>query len=176
MINNKQLSVVFALLFALIPMASCEKDDICVEGDTPLLVIGFYDIDTPEEFKAVPGLRIKAIDNNSLLNNSAYGFADRGNTRDSISIPLRATENNTLFEMIRNSADNDDNMETGTIDTLQFTYKVNPEFISRACGFIPNYNELDTVREVFTTDWIKKINIIQEDVKRTNRIHVQIFH
>ena len=29
-------------------VSACEKDDICVDGDTPLLVITFYDYTVPE--------------------------------------------------------------------------------------------------------------------------------
>ncbi|MEM9824872.1 MAG: hypothetical protein AAF985_27555, partial [Bacteroidota bacterium] len=61
---------------AIIHFSSCEKDDICVEGDTPLLVIGFYDI-TDTTFKSVNNLRILSTDNDSILNSTTeYGFTD----------------------------------------------------------------------------------------------------
>ncbi|UOY05917.1 DUF6452 family protein [Muricauda sp. SCSIO 64092] len=168
---------VLLLLLLITHFASCEKDDICVEGDTPLLVIGFYDVLDTLEFKSVPTLRIKAIDNDSILSDSeAYGFGDRANSPDSIFVPLRIMEPTTQFELISGSSSTEDIDETGNRDTLTFTYTVNEEFISRACGFIANFDELDTIRQVSAEDWIKRISISEKNVERSNAIHVKIFH
>lgn len=168
---------VLLLLLLITHFASCEKDDICVEGDTPLLVIGFYNISDTLEFKSVPTLRIKATDNDSILNGSEeYGFGDRSNSPDSIFVPLRIMENTTQFEFISGSSADEEGNETGNRDTLTFTYTVNEEFISRACGFIANFEGLDTTRQVFSTDWIKRISISEKNIERSNAIHVKIFH
>lgn len=176
----KQLFPVLLLFCIILYFSSCEKDDICVEGDTPLLVVGFYDI-TDTTFKSVPNLRIRALDNDSILGLESaeeFGFADRANSPDSIFLPLRINAMNTQFELISGSAadDEDATLETGTIDTLSFDYVVTEQFISRACGFVANFNELDTVRNVFTTDWIKGINIVDTSITNSTLIHVQIFH
>lgn len=172
----KRLFPVLLLLSTVVHFSSCEKDDICVEGDTPLLVIGFYDI-ADTTFKSVSNLRIRSLDNDSILNSAAdYGFTDRGNSPDSISIPLRIAEPTTSFQFISESSDDDDSNEIGNIDVLQFNYVVAEKFVSRACGFVANFNELDTVREVSAEDWIQSINIIDSNITASNRIHVQIFH
>ena len=62
----KRLFPVFLLLLLIVQFSACEKDDICVEGDTPLLVVGFYDV-VDSSFKSVPNLRIRALDNDSIL-------------------------------------------------------------------------------------------------------------
>ena len=176
----KRLFPVLLLFSVIVYFSSCEKDDICVEGDTPLLVIGFYDFEDTLEFKAVPNLRIKALvqmQGDSLLNDAtAYGFSDRGSSGDSITIPLRISENVTPYQIISGSADNDEGNENGSIDTLSFTYTVNERFVSKACGFVANFNELDTVRNVFADDWIKRITVQETDVELSNTIHVKIFH
>ena len=176
----KQLFPVLLLFCIILHFSSCEKDDICVEGDTPLLGVGFYDI-TDTTFKSVPNLRIRALDNDSILGLESaeeFGFSDRANSPDSIFLPLRINAMNTQFELISGSAadDEDATLETGTIDTLSFDYVVTEQFISRACGFVANFNELDTVRNVFTTDWIKGINIVDTTITNSTLIHVQIFH
>ncbi len=171
----KQLLPILLLLAVIIQFSSCEKDDICVEGDTPLLVIGFYDV-TDTTFKSVPSLRIRAIDNDQILSdNTSFGFTDRSNSPDSITIPLRINAADTTFEFISGSADEDE-VETGTIDTLSFNYLVQEAFVSRACGFVANFTELDTTRQVFTTDWIKGIILVESAVTNSNEIHVQILH
>ena len=173
----KRLFPVLLLFFVIVHFSSCEKDDICVEGDTPLLVIGFYNFLDTAAFKRVTNLRIKALDNDSILDSSVdFGFNDRGNSPDSITIPLRISEPSTSFQFITRSADDDEGNESGSIDTLTFTYNVNEKFVSRACGFVANFNALDTVRNVFDDDWIKQITIQEPNVELSNTIHVKIFH
>lgn len=159
----------------LVHFASCEKDDICVDGDTALLIIGFYDAEDTTEFKAVPSLRIRAIDNNTIFESDA--FTDRANSPDSIFIPLRIDATNTTYEFIINSEDDDTTSEeTGNRDTLTFNYTVSERFISRACGFVANYNGLDTTRANIGSDWISKLTILNENIENSNNIHVKIFH
>ena len=53
----------FICLF-LIVIFSCEKDDICSDTTqtTPRLVIEFYDLSSPDEILAVPGLLPLGLD------------------------------------------------------------------------------------------------------------------
>ena len=158
--------------FLICSLSNCEKDDICVDGDTPLLVLGFFNVDDNELPKNVPSLRIRALG----LETSPTTFTDRSN-QDSVGIPLRVNETSTSFVLINNSAtDQETNAETGNIDTLTFNYLVVERFVSRACGFVANFHDLDTTRNVFSTDWIKRIEIIDSTVEATNQIHVKIFH
>ncbi len=158
--------------------SSCERDDICVEGDTPLLVIGFFDVEDTLSFKPVPGFRLRAIDNDSVLNNvSLYQFSDRSTENDSILIPLQIATNSTSFEFITNSSDDDmTGEETGTVDVLNFNYTVNSEFITRACGFIANFDGLEINQETGGTGWIQEIRIVESNIQRTNQIHVKVLH
>lgn len=167
----KRFIPILLLTLGIIHFSSCEKDDICVEGDTPLLVIGFFDINDTLVSKNVPALRVREL----TLDNVMTSFTDRSSL-DSIGLPLRLTAVTTGFAFITNSADDDDGNETGNIDTLSFDYTVNEKFISRACGFVGNYNGLDTTRQVFSTDWIKRISIVETEVENANAIHVKIFH
>ena len=43
----------------LLAISSCERDDICIEDDTPNFTIRFYDSEDPTEFKSISGLKIK---------------------------------------------------------------------------------------------------------------------
>lgn len=167
----KKILVSLLITVILLNISSCEKDDICVEGDTPLLIIGFFDAvaEDTTTAKSVSNLLIVETTTNSAFNSLA--------STDSISLPLRIDGQTTEFAFIQDAEIDDENQEvTGNINTLGFNYTVNSEFISRACGFIANFNDLDTTRQVLSTDWIKRISVINPDVERSNAIHVKIFH
>ncbi|MDH3697482.1 MAG: DUF6452 family protein [Flavobacteriaceae bacterium] len=159
----------FSLLCALF-IGSCEKDDICVDGDTPLLIIRFYDQADPESTKSVNGIRVIGIGNGSTVNT----FTDRS-TLDSIGLPLRLDMGTSDFILIRDSED-DTGMEIGNIDTVRFTYTAGSKFVSRACGFIGQYEDLSSQLTADTDNWIQSIEISTPFVQSIDSAHVKIFH
>lgn len=167
----KRIKIAFIILLGIIYFSACEKDDICVDGDTPLLVIRFYDFDNPEETKAVPSLRVVGLGQNITVNT----IADR-TSLDSIGIPLRIGEANTGFYFIMDSATDENEIETGNTDTLTFSYEIKEIFKSRACGFIVNYDNLDNTLETGVDNWIKSIEIDTTFVTNSSSAHVKIFH
>lgn len=158
------------LVFLGFIFMACEKDDICVDGDTPLLLITFYDADDPVELKEVQKLRVVGVGQLFTVNT----FADR-TSLDSIGIPLRPNEQSTSFLFIQNSGEVD-NMETGNIDTLTFNYATNEVFISRACGFVANYEDLTDSLSTGSENWIQNIEIVRSSVQKLDSTHVKIFH
>jgi len=172
----KRIIIVLLILAVFINFSSCEKDDICVDGDTPFLIVGFYDAEDTTEFKEVTSLRLISINNDSIF--SSDDFTDQSTVSDSILIPLQIEEANTTYAFIFDSDGDDEALEeTGNIDTLGFSYTLSEEFVSRACGFVANYNELDTIRTISDNDWINRISIIEENItNNSNTIHVKIFH
>lgn len=170
--NLKALPLVGMLLsIFLFGVQGCEKDDICVDGDTPLLVIKFYDTDEPETSKPVTKLRVIGLGKDTPVNT----FSDRS-TLDSIAIPLRPEEGQTSFVLILDSEDGDEGVEAGNADTLRFTYDTRGEFISRACGFVANYENLNAQLEPDTLNWIQNIEVINSSVQKPDTTHVSIFH
>ncbi len=174
----KKILPILLIALLIFNVASCEKDDICVDGDTPLLVIGFFNIDDPDEHKRVPSIRIKAIDNDQVLSDlEAFKFTDRSNSPDSLSVPLQINANSTRFELITDSAeDADTGEETGNIDTLTINYSTREAFISRACGFVINYDDVNASLTSDDSNWIQDITIVQQTVENSNNIHVKIFY
>jgi len=170
----KKRFILVLVLMVFIQFSACEKDDICVDGDTPNLVIGFFDAIDTAEAKTVTLLRIKET---SLDTTLGTGDFDRTSTNDSIGVPLRTNEDNITFAVITDSADGDtEDEETGNIDTLRITYNPREEFISRACGFVVRY---DNIAFELTTDddnWIQDINVVQTNIENESNIHVKIFH
>jgi len=169
----KKILPIILIAFLLIYVSSCEKDDICVDGDTPLLVVGFFDIDDTTQSKDVPSLRIKEVVSNSIINT----ITDRTSGLDSIGVPLRIDDTNTRFEFIANSADDGTSgEETGNIDVLNISYNVTEAFVSRACGFVANYNDLSVAIPDNAENWIKNISVVQQKVENSKNIHVKIFY
>lgn len=167
----KRIKIAFIILLGIIYFSACEKDDICIDGDTPLLVVRFYDFENPEETKAVPSLRVVGLGQNSTVNT----IVDR-TSLDSIGIPLRIGEANTSFYLIMDSATDENEIETGNTDTLTFSYEIKEIFKSRACGFIVNYDNLDNTLETGADNWIKSIEIDTTFVTNSSSAHVKIFH
>lgn len=165
--------IFFGILLLIITISACEKDDICVEGDTPQLVIRFYDAENTTEFKAVPNLRVVGAGKNVTVNT----FTDRG-TLDSIAIPLNPGETISEFLFIIDSADDEDGFEAGNIDGLDFSYEVQEEFIGRACGFIANYENLTATTTPDAEIWIQNVEVAKAMVKTEDTLsaHVKIFH
>ncbi|WP_190808278.1 DUF6452 family protein [Flagellimonas sp. S3867] len=169
----KKILPILLIAFLFFNVASCEKDDICVAGDTPLLVIGFFDINDTTQSKDVPALRIKEV----ILDSNINTIADRTSSLDSIGIPLRIDAASTQFAFITNSADDDTTGdETGNIDTLTISYNMREAFVSRACGFVANYDEIDVILPASASNWIQDITIVQQTIENSNNIHVKIFH
>lgn len=159
------------LLTCLLTVASCEKDDICVEGNTPLMVIEFFDINNRDTPKNVTALRVVGEGQTVTVNT----VADR-TALNKINIPLKTIEDSTSYLLISNSADNDDDVETGNIDIVNFNFARVEDFKSRACGFIVNYEELDAALQTDTDNWIQEIEIIRAQIINSDSTHVKIYH
>lgn len=158
-------------LVAAMHFSACEKDDICIEGDTALLVIGFYDADNRIQPKAVPAIRVYGVGKTTTV----ATFTDRTDL-DLISIPLDPGTSTTQFVLVNNSATLD-NAETGNLDTILFTYQVNAQFVGRACGFIATYADLEADLTSEEDNWIKEVEIVNPLVENPNTAaHVKIYH
>lgn len=170
----QKIKVLF-LIFISLFIGSCEKDDICVDGDTPLLVIEFYDNATfgteEETLKAATKLRVVGDGQTVTVNT----VADRTDL-EKIEIPLKVNETSTAYHFILNSANDDNMVETGNTDTITFNYVNKEVFVSRACGFIMNYDELSQSLTPDADNWIQNITISETLVENQAVTHVKIYH
>ena len=167
----KRFKIGLVFLVAIISIASCEKDDICVEGDTPLLVIEFYDVADTATLKNVPSLRVVGQGQTVAVNT----VADR-TALNKITIPLKTDEDETNFILIANSASAEDGTETGNLDVINFSYNRLEDFLSRGCGFVVTYDNLQSTLTTDADNWIKNIEIIRSQVTKSDSTHVKIFH
>lgn len=153
-------------LTILIFLFACEPDDICLSeiDDTPKLIIGFYDKNSGN-LKEVENLKIQGLDNDQV-----YVFE----TIDSIGIPLINNKNLTTFNLTKNFEE--DNVDSGNNDKMFVNYNPNWIYISRACGYITNYDIDNLIIENDIENWIIDSEIITNSIKDEENIHVKIYH
>lgn len=167
----KKIGILAAILL-FTGFTSCEKDDICVDGDTALLIVNFYDFEAEEETeKAVTKLRVVGEGQDTTVDT----VVDRTDLT-TVSVPLRANETTTTYNLISNSADNEDGDETGNTDTVTFNYATNEVYISRACGYVIHYNELTSTLTADAENWIKNVEVVETTVENIAVTHVKIYH
>lgn len=169
-----KLKIAFVFLWGLVFFSACEKDDICIEEGTPLVVIRFYDFDDRTILKAVPSLRVIGVGQNEPVQT----IADRSSSLDSIAIPLKIDDTTTSFTFITDSADDSNGIEIGNSDDVNLNYLVTEKYISRACGFVANFEDLGTDFTANPESWIRTIEITKKLVtnETTTTAHVKIFH
>lgn len=165
----RRIGIILPILI-LTSLMACEKDDICVEGDTPLLVLRFYDQENPAETKNVTDLRVIGIGRNATVNT----FSDRADL-DSIALPLDPAASRSAFIMISNSGE-ENGVETGNSDTLYIDYQVREEFVSRACGFVARFENLSLEIAGGAEPWIQDVELLKDEVTDQTSAHVKIFH
>jgi len=151
----------FALIIvSFLAFLSCEKDDICIDGTTPKLIIRFYNNDTETDLKSAQ-LDSVWVEGKSKIEDFT------GVSTDSIYIPLDLNADITTFILEKNKVK----------DTLKFSYTKKDVFVSRSCGY-------KTVFENFqldsnTINWIKNINITESTnstIEDETAAHITIFH
>ena len=169
----KLLRTVVLFLFLTLPFCACETDDICVDGNTPLLVLGFYDFDDREVVKEVPSLVIRG-DNGTGTALEALQLVV--NDSNAVSVPLRPNIASTQFILSQNQTPTD--TTTVNNDRITFSYDTLEEFKSRACGFVANYDNVvaELAVEPDSLLWIRGIEIIAPLIENSNETHVKIYH
>ncbi|MBT7850008.1 MAG: hypothetical protein HN714_00615 [Formosa sp.] len=163
----------FICLF-LIVIFSCEKDDICPETTqtTPRLVIEFYNLSSPDEILAVPGLFAIGLDADVL---EVPIYNEIVTTRSSITLPLKTNDIITEFKLYK-SYDVVDGVVSGNPDTIKITYEAEDVYVSRACGYKTIF-DIQTFAITSDSDqWMIGSDILIREITNENDIHVKILH
>ncbi|WP_196893205.1 DUF6452 family protein [Aureivirga marina] len=148
---------IFIFLSLITIFISCDRDDICTDATTPRLIIQFYNNIDRTEKKQVTNFYIWAQDRDSLPD--YFGV----NT-DSIAIPLDVTEDFTNYLLSNNEL----------VDNVNLTYNRADVFVSRSCGYKTIFDELEIPN--FSTEWIKEIEILNNNVEDESETHINIYH
>jgi hypothetical protein len=168
---KKHILYTSIISLVLLLFLSCEKDDICVEENTPLLIIRFFDNTDPDTYKKVTNLKvqIEGIDGD-YINETITVLTD------SIAIPIKVTEDITRFKLILNGNDDDDTNDNE--DIFDLNYIREEVFVSRSCGYKTLYYDVKTNLISDSDNWIKSIETAKDpqDILNQNSDHVKIFH
>ncbi len=148
-------------LFTLLTLVlfSCEKDDICVDGDSAVLVIEFRDAGNIESLKPVNGLSL-------LLNDTAYqGIENQSVSK--LELALSATQKNYVFHFVQGESELTDRLELNITPIITY--------VSRACGYVLEFEGL-SAQPLDSLDWISSIEVLIETITATNDPHLVIYH
>ena len=145
---------IVSLIVFLTLIASCQKDDFCIDETTPQLIIRFYDDAEPTEYKSVTGLYVWANELDTIYNNVAT---------DSISIPLNPSLDFTVYHLSSETIE----------DELTINYSRKEVYVSRSCGFKYDFENIDLTG--ITNNWILNTEVTNQTVENETE-HVKIFH
>jgi len=154
---KKYLALIIVSFFTFV---SCEKDDICIDGTTPKLIIRFYDNDAVTELKKA---QLDSVWVEGKLRIDGFTSV----ATDSIYIPLDLNADTTTFILEKNKVK----------DTLKFSYIRNDIFVSRSCGYKTIYENFQL--DSNTINWIKNINLNESTnstIEDETTAHITIFH
>ncbi len=166
----RKFALLLTLFFSLFTLNSCEKDDICIAGDTPKLRIGFYNSNDTASAKEPTDLVIIGKDKTTTLSK----IVPSDNTGYELLIPLNPSEDSSSYYLFRN-ASIVDGILSGEVELLTISYDLKAVYISKACGYIANYEQLQIDREL-DQSWIQNIRIENSSITNENEVHVKIYH
>lgn len=147
--------ILFVLALGLMS-ASCENDDICLEPGTPRLIITFYDDLNPTIKKPVSDL---------LVQSTEYGTIFNSSSTDSIALPLQLDSSNFEYDFSAESS----------VNPVQISFEKEDIFVNRSCGYKTTFNTLEMISLV-NDQWIKRIEILDSEIKDEKESHVKIYH
>jgi len=150
----KKIVILFTLITILI--ASCQKDDFCVDPITPHLIIRFYDNANPDNYKKVTDLKVWAEGKEILENYDDV-------STDSLAIQLDPAQDFTIYYLSSSTSN----------DTIRINYLKNDIYVSRSCGYKYNFTELELSN--VTNNWIKDTEITNQTVENETE-HIKILH
>lgn len=174
--KSLRIFFLFVLGCSLLPLTSCEKNDLCggLDAKTPLVNIEFYNSANSTERQNVAFLRCyseEQISNDTIL------VKEFSNTSQ-ISLPLKVTEETTNWVFDYYEVIDNEQIFRGS-DVIRFRYNPQSEYTSKACGYRTFFNNVTTQLNNNTSsnqrgNWI----IAQESVNQIineNEAHVSIF-
>lgn len=174
--------LIVPVLLIVILSISCEPDDICPESTltTPRLIIDLYDANNQESKKSVSSLVIIGFDNEDVLPDYA------GVTTSNLILPLKTSENQTKYSLIKDFSinnngtpdDTSDDFAEGNEDVITINYSREEVYVSRACGYKTIYKNVTLTIEPDSDNWIISRQPVNDNqsVEDETEAHFIILH
>ena len=159
----KVQNYIFALASLLI-FSSCEKDDICVENDSVYVNLVFYNSGDGSTAKSVSGFSLLDLNGDIIQNYN-------NTTVTAIALVLPTSQSS--YDLILQKRTEVDGLTINTNDTLNFNYIPKATYVSRACGYIRTYTDLNINS---TLNWISGVIVNTPEINSNNDEHVAILH
>ncbi len=167
----KRLKIFTFLIPLIVILFACEKDEICVDENTPRLIIRFYDAEETDELKPVRQLavRVDGVDEFYLSDHISIAT-------DSVVIPIRVEQDITRIELVLDGADLD--IENDNSDFINLDYTREDMFVSRSCGYKTLFYDVNENFELDTDNWIKNILTVEtpQNITDEYEAHLKIYH
>lgn len=175
---------IFLILISIIGIGatiSCEPDDICSASTstTPNLIIDVYDVENPDNKKAVTKLVIAGVDNEYILTNGIV-------TLSQLELPLKTDANTTEYVLIKDAVvnnngtpdDTTDDFYEGNIDNIIINYTREEVYVSRACGYKTIFKNVTLTIVTDSNNWIKSRQPLNDNqsVEDDTETHFNIYH
>lgn len=159
------VGIVLLVLF----VAGCEPDDFCQQSTlTPRLIVRFYNSKKPSQLKKIERIGVRGQGNDAFLYT--------GKTIDSIVLPLKISDDKTVYEIWQNfSVDSSGNI-TGNKENITISYILQEVLVSKACGYKLDFYNVKAEVQTQTAGWIKSVKVKQDKVQNESKAHIHIYH
>jgi len=149
----------FLWLLAVVMLAvACERDDLCLTKPAVPLNVAFAD-DTTEEPKALELTVL--VDGDTLV---------PWQVSDTLALPLPVKGDSIRYLFVKRDS------LTENADEIKVFFTPRDTFVSKACGFITVYENVD-VQPVNDADvWIKRVELLENKCVTDTITHVKIYH
>tara|TARA_R110002012_G_scaffold270484_2_gene454894 strand:- start:715 stop:1269 length:555 start_codon:yes stop_codon:yes gene_type:complete len=181
------LKSILLLLCCFFIVTTCEKDDICANSTptTPRMVVSFKDIVVRENLKTVNNFRAQGVGNDAVL--TGFNNVDVSEVILPLKIDVPNIEITTQYELSKDVNEVDDNgtpndpsddIELVNSDIITITYIVREIYVSPACGYKVQFENVSITIEPDADNWIllsepENDNLIITDETIT---HYNLFH
>ncbi|WP_430613290.1 DUF6452 family protein [Flavobacterium sp. JP2137] len=171
----KKTGLYCGMLWILLGIAGCEKDDICPETTptTPSVFIRFFDRLDPTRPNSEGTLKYYESENEKTVTRSG----------SEIKLPLRLDRQQTVWVLELTTLDNA-GAEVVRRDTLSFKYELETLYVSKACGYKNIFTLVDnsTVEENpqlnhnGVGNWINRYQIMTTNITTEADEHIKIYY
>jgi len=173
---------ILILLLIVLSIHSCEKDDICAAttATTPRLLVSFNDNVLRDNQKNVTGFVAAGFELTTALED--YSLVT---TAEAI-IPLRTDANETKYRLFKDYEiddngtpdDTSDDFQTGNEDVITISYTIKDVFVSPACGYKVQYENVSITIEPDGDNWLLFQEVLNDNliIADETTTHFNLYH